>query len=342
MSAPRRIGKTSFLKNICKQEEAGYLVRYLIIESADNANDFFKHLYRNLLEHFSKMGRIWESMADFLKDGIELKGVDLDYFEEFKRLINRIEPEEILVFIIDEFSEVTENIINAGGKDAARQFLHQNRELRHEETIKKKIRFVYSGSIGLGNLAESIDATKTINDLSDFPFPVLKEEEAISMIDQLTIHPDVKFNREVKKHLIESIHWLMPYYIQVILSEAETIMTESGNPTFVTREIIDRAISEALSKRTYFEHWYTRLNTAFREKDRDFALNVLNQAAGSERGVSKTSVFDLALKHDIKNERMHRILRTLEYDGYLSFNEDRIYHFNSTLLKKWWERNILV
>ncbi|KKK82274.1 hypothetical protein LCGC14_2805010 [marine sediment metagenome] len=178
VSAPRRIGKTSFLKNICSKENTDYLVKYFIIESADNSDDFFRQLYKKLLEYFSGMKRLREFVGDFLKskqitkigrDGIELHEVDLDYFEELKSLITQVALDKKLVFIVDEFSEVVENVINVRGKDQARKFLHMNRELRHEEELIDKIQFVYSGSIGLESLAESIDATKIINDLADFP-----------------------------------------------------------------------------------------------------------------------------------------------------------------------------
>ena len=267
---------------------------------------------------------------------------DLDYFEEFKRLLNKIELEEKLVFIIDEFSEVVENIINVMGKDAARKFLHQNRELRHAGTVIKKIQFIYCGSIGMGNLAESIDAAKIINDLTDFPIPPLSNEEAVSMIDQLTINPELNFSPEIKDYLIDKVHWLMPYYIQAILSEMETIIIESGGLPDITSDIIDSAIDEALAKRTYIEHWHVRLNKAFKDKNYDFANQVLNAAADSEAGVSRTRIFDMGVKLEIKEESSRRILRTLEDDGYISRNEDRNYSFNSPLLKTWWERNILV
>ena len=348
VSAPRRIGKTSFLKHVCKQENKGYFVKYFIIESADSSNDFFKQLYTELLEHLSSKQRIWESLSDFRKsrqiekigpDGIELKAIDLDYFEEFKCLIKKVEIEEKLVFIIDEFSEVVENIINVRGEDHARKFLHQNRELRHKEEIITRVCFIYSGSIGLGNLAESINATKIINDLTEFQIPPLMQEEAFSMIDQLSINPELAFANNVQQYLIDKINWLIPYYIQVILSELETLMIYSGK--LPDHETVDKAIDEALKKRTYFEHWLVRLTKVYKEKDYDFAIQVLNNAAETEYGVSKNQIFDIGVNLGIKNESFRRILRMLEYDGYFNRNEKQIYSFSSPILRTWWERNVL-
>ena len=350
VSAPRRIGKTSFLQNICNQEEEDYFVKYHITQSINSSNEFFKRLYKSLLEYLSTQQNIWEGLTELLKrnriekvgkDGIELKGTDLDYFEEFKRLIKKIELNKKLVFVIDEFSEATENIINDQGKIPAQLFLHQNRELRQDRSISQKIQFIYCGSIGLGNITERIRAIKSINDLTDFPIPPLSTEEAFSMIEQLTVNPTLIFDQEVKHYLVNRIHWLMPYYIQIILDEVETILLQSDKQLEVTEEIVDRAIDEALKKRNYFEHWHTRLRTAFKGKDYTFAKEVLNAASKSETGVTKTQIFDLAVKHELA-EDYNIILRTLEYDGYISLNEEKIFILNSPLLKIWWERNIAI
>ncbi len=350
VSAPRRIGKTSFLQHICNQEVDDYLVKYHITQSVNSSDEFFKRLYKSLLEHLSTQQNIWEGLTELLKrnkiekigkDGIELKGTDLDYFEEFRRLIKKIELNKKLVFVIDEFSEATENIINDQGKTPAQLFLHRNRELRQDRSISQKIQFIYCGSIGLGNISERISAIKSINDLTDFKIPPLSTEEAFSMIEQLIVNSELIFNQEVKQYLVNRIHWLMPYYIQIILDEVETILLQSEKQLEITEEIVDRAIDEALNKRNYFEHWHTRLRTAFKGKDYTFAKEVLNAASKSETGVTKTQIFDLSVKHEL-SEDYNIILRTLEYDGYISLNEKKIFVFNSPLLKIWWERNIAI
>ena len=350
ISAPRRIGKTSFLLNICNQEKQGHLVKYHITESINGSNEFFKRLYKSLLEELSKRQNIWQGLTETLKrnniekigiNSIELKRADLDYFEEFKRLIYKLQIDERLVFIVDEFSETTENIIRDHGANAGQSFLHQNRELRQDKSISRKIQFIYSGSIGLGNIAERIGAVKSINDLTDFPIPPLSKEETLAMIKQLTIAPDLVFDERVKQHLINRIHWLIPYYLQIILDEVETILLQSGNSLVVSAEMIDHAIDQALRIRNYFEHWHARLRTTLKGKNYTFAKEVLNVTSQAEVGISKTEIFDLAAKHDMGDD-YNLILRTLEYDGYINPNGQKLFLFNSPLLKIWWERNIAI
>jgi len=350
LSAPRRVGKTSFLKNLKNDQWSGYFIKYHNTESINSSNEFFKRLYKSLLEELSTHQSIWKNIGDTLKrnriekiggDGIELKGVNLDYYEELKQLLKKVNYGDKLVFIIDEFSETVENIINDHGESLGKNFLHQNRELRQDKDLSKKMQFIYCGSIGLGNIAERIGATKTINDLTDFPIPAFSEEEALAMISEVTVLPELIFEKKTQKYLLDRMSWLMPYYIQIILDEVETILLQNGSKREVAEEIIDQAINLALDKRNYFEHWHNRLRTAFKGEEYTFTKEVLNVISKSESGASKIEIFDLTAKYELGEEH-GIILRTLEYDGYINLNAENNFTFNSPLLKIWWERNIAI
>lgn len=348
VSAPRRIGKTSFLKNIVAVGSDGYIVKYHITESINHSNEFFKRLYKSLLEELTTKQNAWESIQGILKknsvkkvgtSGVELGKADLDYFEEFKRLIEKIELSDKLLFIIDEYSETLENIIKDHGEADGRTFLQKNRELRQDNHINRKILFVYSGSIGLGNIAERIDASKIINDIRSFPIPQLTADEANGLISKIIINDQLIFADSAKLYLHGRIKWLIPYYIQIVLDEIENILVQETKME-VTNEIINLAIDQALDVRNYFEHWHTRLRGALKGSQYTFAKSTLNAISKSENGLSKSKVFDLASKNDLI-EDYPIIMRTLEYDGYIHL-ESSHYIFNSPLLRIWWERNIAI
>ncbi|MFY0598491.1 MAG: hypothetical protein JXR03_02390 [Cyclobacteriaceae bacterium] len=349
VSAPRRIGKTSFLKNVVHQGKKGFIVKYHITESINSSNEFFKRLYKSLLEELSTHKGLWKGLQSTLKQnsitklgtgGIEFGKSDLDYFEEFKLLIIKIDLSEKLIFIVDEFSETLENIITDHGEQAGKQFLHQNRELRQESEINKKIQFVYSGSIGLGNIAERINSVKNINDVRNFTVPPLTKEEGMNLIKMLTTDEELDFAKEVKNYLLERIFWLIPYYLQIVLDEIENVLQQNGTLK-VINENVDQAIDKALEVRIYFEHWLTRLRTAIKGDHFSFAKETLNAISKSDKGLSVNEVFDLASKYGLQ-EDYGTIVRTLEYDGYIHANENKRYIFNSPLLRIWWERNIAI
>lgn len=47
--APRRVGKTSFMMNLLNKKEGDYKCLYLITESINNSNEFFKKVYKVLI-----------------------------------------------------------------------------------------------------------------------------------------------------------------------------------------------------------------------------------------------------------------------------------------------------
>lgn len=347
VSAPRRIGKTSFLKNVVNKGQKGYIIKYHITESINDSNEFFKRLYKSLLHEISKKDQWWENAQEFIKknqikkiglDGFEIGKEDLNYFDEFKRIFNRLESDQKFLFIVDEFSETLENIIQDQGEEAGKLFLHQNRELRQEPDLNRKVQFVYCGSIGLENIAERIGVIKNINDLRNFPIPPFSGNEALNLIESVKTHEQIEFSIDTQRYLFGEIRWLIPFYIQIILDEIENILLINTSQK-VTAEIVDQAITNAIEVRMYFEHWFTRLRTTFKGDDYSFALALLNAISTSNDQFTTAKVFDLAVKYNLE-EQYKSVTRILKYDGYIHTDEQNHLSFNSPLLKIWWKRNI--
>src|SRR5665647_2621 len=51
LTAPRRVGKTSILKHMVRQPRKGYRVKYIIVQSVDQENEFYKLLFNLSLIH---------------------------------------------------------------------------------------------------------------------------------------------------------------------------------------------------------------------------------------------------------------------------------------------------
>jgi len=349
LSAPRRVGKTSFLKHAEKHPPAGYRLKYHITESINDTNEYFKRLYKSLLEEVSKKSRLWEQIGDQLKrtkvkklsaSGIELGAADVDYYDEFTRLAKELDFEEVLVFVVDEFSQTLDNIVLDHGEKAGARFLQLNRELRQMGDVSAKLRFIYCGSIGLGNIAHRINSSKHINDLTNFPIPPLSVQEGHQFIQSLIVDPALDFPTQTRTYLLDQLAWLIPFYIQIVLDELDTLFLQQGAASKVDSTHIDDAIQAALRNRTYFEHWHQRLRTAFSGNDFTFAKELLNKCSSAKSGFSTTKVFDLAEGKSLR-DRYKSIVNTLEYDGYIELTGKK-YVFNSPLLRMWWAQNIAI
>ena len=347
--APRRVGKTSFMMHLLNKNEAGYKCIYLITESINNHNEFFKKIYKVLITQLNR-GKKFKNFFDILFARLEIKSIsvteiefgktDIDYFNEILFLCKELKdfPEKI-VLLIDEYSQTVENIITDVGKDAARNFLHQCRELRQNPEIKSRISFVYTGSIGLENLVLSIDEPRAISDLGNFIIPTLSDEEAISLIDQIIDGDEYKFSEKKKQYLLQKLKWLLPYFIQVIMGEIETISIETGRNE-ITEDVIDKAFKSALHNRSYFEHWLVRLRSIFKGNDFSCAKEILNTVAKKD-AIDNYELQDMITRYKVDDAAV--IINTLTHDGYL-IKDEKLgkYRFNSPLLQSWWLSNIVI
>jgi len=272
IAAPRRVGKSSFMLHLLNNEVEGYLCTYVITESINESNEFFKKIYKTLIGLLNKGGKFKQFFDDLFKR-LEIKKISLteiefgkneiDYYEEILLLCKEVKlNEDKIILMIDEFSQTLENIITDQSREAARNFLHQCRELRNNLDVKSKVSFVYTGSIGLENLVLSIDEPRSITDLGHFNIPPLSKEEANNLIIQIIDGDPIQFNEAETAYFLGKLNWLLPYFIQVMMSEMEGICKEKGQDS-ISIEIIDLAFIKALENRSYFEHWLVRLQHIF-------------------------------------------------------------------------------
>ena len=244
-----------------------------------------------------------------------------------------------IVLMVDEFSQTLENIITDQGRDVAKNFLHQCRELRQNLDVKSKASFVYTGSIGLENLVLSIDEPRSISDVGHFKIPPLSKEEAKKLISQIIDGDQIKIEEKERDYFLNKLNWLLPYFIQVMMSEMDSICKEK-DALIITSAIIDEAFRKALDNRSYFEHWLVRLRTIFKGSDFSCAKEVLKVAA-TNNGVDYFQLQDIITKYNL--EDAVPLVNILQHDGYLVRDEERkTYRFNSPLLQAWWLKNIVI
>ena len=349
IAAPRRVGKSSFMLNLLKNDNEGYFCTYIITESINEPNEFFKKVYKTLLGLLNRSGKFKQFFEDVFKrldikrislTEIEFGRNEIDYYEEILLLCKEVNENDVrIVLLVDEFSQTVENIITDQSRETAKNFLHQCRELRQNLDVKSKISFVYTGSIGLENLVLSIDEPRSISDLGHFNIPPLSKEEAKRLITQIIDGDAIQFEDAVRDYFLETLNWLLPFFIQVMMSEMDSICREKGIQK-ISKEIVDDAFIKALDNRSYFEHWLVRLRSIFKGSDFSCAKEVLKIAA-INNGVDFYELQNAIAKFNI--EAAAPLINILQHDGYLVKDEEnKKYRFNSPLLQAWWLKNIVI
>jgi len=360
ISAPRRIGKSSLLKdiqtNFCpgihSNTDQQPIIKYMIIQSVDSGGLFFKKLYMELIQDTT----IFEGANGYFKNashavrsafskirGISLEGIKLDaensinYYQECFELITHLKDKKIIL-IIDEFPDAVNNI-NKKDRDLAIQFLQQHRDLR-QQSSQINVQFIYTGSTGLRNVVTKIGKLDLINDIKEIALPPLSHNEAKCFIQCLELGyqlEDKGFELSPQQidYILEKITWYLPYYLQAIVYTLFEHFEDGKLTTILAIDEVLLSMTKAKSPYSpYFENWLHRLKKAFDKEEYELAIKILNHIA-QRHSIDKPTLKELSKPYTKGIYKF--IMQTLEYDGYI--NEH--YQFNSVLLKKWWLENVV-
>jgi uncharacterized protein len=345
LSAPRRSGKTSIMRSLEDTPREGYVFLYLNVEDCADSEDYFRILAEELEKSaaqgkWAKLGEkaqgVFKNFLDRVKKvkisiiEVETGGSSkkpLSYAEAFEELLRDLDTEEQkIVVMVDEFPVAIENIAKKHGNEAAVTFLHANRGMR--QRAGKGIRFIYTGSIGLPNVARKLDPSPTINDLNIVEIPPLTEAEGLDMSKKILAEYGVGAAEEVVEYLLERLDWLMPFSVQLMLQILIDEAENTGQP--VSKAMVETALDKAASHRNniYWANYFDRLKEAFSEAEYWTAKAILSEIARLESVPA----------HDFKQSNAAEVLEVLEYDGYIHETSGQ-YQFNSVILRKWWQKN---
>ena len=360
LSAPRRVGKTSiihYIKDNPSTTEEYYCV-YVDTEDVSDSQTFFKVLLKAIfdVENKSRYQKSLEKAGKKIKgflssiDNIDISGfisVDfnektnesIDYFEQFKDFLEKVDLDSRkILLMVDEFPVTIEHIKDEQGEQAAKNFLKQNRAIRQNDKYNQKIKFIYTGSIGLLSVVKKLDATADINDILSYKLRPLSLTEAIELAQKLLSTYRIQAKREVLEYLLlQKIEWLIPFHIQLSIKEIRDLYRLEAKE--VNEAFIDQAFKELiLNGDIYLDHYRGRLSKVFNRNELTLVHEILKQLTKAQ-SVEEAELYDLAVKHNLENS-FKNILNILEYDGYLVEVEVQKWRFYSPILKQWWSKNV--
>ncbi|MBU0969565.1 MAG: hypothetical protein KKC20_02905 [Proteobacteria bacterium] len=218
-----------------------------------------------------------------------------------------------------------------------------NRELR-QGNFNTGFQFIYTGSIGLGNVVNKLGRTDLINDIVNVSLPPLTRAEARKLIQRLvsglkTKGCDLDLDEKTIHYILDKDSWRIPYYIQIIVEELQDHCQETcvRIDEGILDEVINKIITDRYKYQDYFENWKTRLKQAFEGDEYRCAVQVLNHIS-THGQINYNDLYNLSVAHKIRD--LKDITNVLEYDGYISRNKEKIYRFNSIILKEWWYVNV--
>lgn len=339
-TAPRRVGKTSIMKDIEANTPKDYWCIYKDVEGATNKDQFYLRIFEMLIERLSSLKKANTLFQKWIKkygiekigkDGLKIGRYPSDHYSEVVNLLEEVAKQDIaIILLIDEFVEVILNLKNAGKVEDAISLLHELREIRHNPELKKII-FVYAGSIGLHSVVKEIGRPKLINDIELLPVGQLSVPESKQLIQQLTIGATIQYTVELEDYLISKIEHLLPYFIQLMIQEVDLIAFKKEQEIIDTI-IIDEAFNNVVRNTANFDDWIKRLRD-YLGGNFSFVNQILINCAHKGK-INIQEIYDLAV-YAGKTDVYKDLLDELERDGYLI--EDRgNYRFISPFIKSYW------
>ena len=336
--APRRVGKTSIMKDLAENCPEGFACIYQDIEGVKSGNEFYRRLFELIL-HCVQRSKIREAktfIADFFKkhsieiskSGIKMDTREMDYEKEIKDLIPELKKAEVhTVIFLDEFAEVIHKL----PPEDAVNILHTLRELRHDNDFRH-FTLVYAGSIGLEFVIKNIDRPKLINDLHRIKLNALTDGEATQLLQQLTKGASIRLPGVVLTYLKQKVDYLLPYYLQLMLEEIDGVAYENED-TSVNESTVDAAFQRVLANRKNFEDWLERLKD-YQAAHFPFINDILMHAAHNG-SITIQEIYNKAEKFGRTDDYMDFVDELL-HDGYLQESEEHLYRFISPFLRQFW------
>ena len=344
ISAPRRSGKTAIMRYLEDNPRAGYVFLYISVEDIDDTEKYFELLSEELLESSAvsqlikaseKAQSLFAHFAEHIKK-VKVWNVELEtqqrekpkYSRVFEDLMRRMDTDEFrIVLLIDEFPVALERIAKEQGDEAGVEFLHINRSIR--QRAQRGLQFIYTGSIGLPNIAGKLKATATINDLNIIEVPPLSREEGKQFTRQLLKTYGVRHSPKTIDYMLDQLRWLMPFFIQLIV---QMLIDEYElEPRVISKADVDQVIEKASNHRNniYFESYYSRLDKSQTHTESTLAKIILSEIAIKDH---------IPLDHYGDQREAQSVLEVLEFDGYIN-SQGGSYRFNSPILQLWWRKH---
>ncbi len=360
--APRRVGKTSLMREVANQLQDDFYSVFVDVEDCRDPADAIVAISKETRGEAGLWARTREAFRDMfaaITDNVEsmtLAQLSAKFNDATlgrwrhrgsQLLAALAEADKPVVLFIDELPILVNRILSRGtgrvsdeGREQADVFLSwlRSEAQRHQA----RLRFVVSGSIGFGPVLGRAKLSATMNYFVPFHLDAWDDATAQSCLRALANHRSLSFVEGAERDVTELLGLCIPHHVQAIFdllySEARRDQRSTIDP-FDVRQTYQQ---QMLSSRGHVElkHYEERLAMVLDEDLFPLALDILTGAAVSSEGLTSKDANVLwrdvrGAPHDAADD-LRTIFEILEHDGYLETNGQR-WSFRSNLLKDWWE-----
>lgn len=349
LSAPRRVGKSSFAKRILSiAKEANWNTLELDLEEIKSEEGFVK-LFVDKLENENwwkkaltiagnKFDQILQSIKPSLEFGeakasFEWKAQKADIYEKLKSLLDH--KAETLI-MVDEVTVLLNSFIKTDAENGVADvefFLNWLRSFR--QITGTKIRWIFCSSIGIDNFTNLYNLSYTLNDVDSIPIGEYTPEQAKEFINKLALSDNIEFSDEQIDYILEKLGWNLPYFIQIYFSKINQLIKIYDKN--IDNEAFDQAYTNLINEKE-LNTWDERLRE-YNELEQ-YARLLLKNLSKVKEGESRNNLQNMLYPKINDEEKTENVLNKLLYmlknDGYIMDNIEARYTFRSPLLRDFW------
>ena len=358
MLAPRRIGKTVLLNHLRDMAaDRGFRAVILDVEGYREEKDFFRQCCAAIQEELSTGAKVMTALGDRLsrvfKGRTEGVGdwrqwlLQTDWREFADHLLAHLDDhasEPPWLILVDELPVFLQALQHRDGDRAIGDFLYWLRNMRQKY---RRVRWLYTGSIGLDSIARRHGVEGALNDLEPFPLSPFDRPTALDFLADIARRRDCELDQAAGEIILQRLGWLSPYYLEKI---AEDACTQAGPGGRLDAARAGAAMDNMLElgKRTYWSTWREHLDRNFPEPERSRLYAVLNAVTRDAAGATGDTLLGALNRgggETVGQVELRSLLDTLLADGYLEVNLDgeaRRYRFRMNLLREWWLRYVVL
>ncbi|MCP5054132.1 MAG: ATP-binding protein [bacterium] len=361
ITAPRRIGKTSLIRQTGNAIEDQYHCLQLDLQKSHSPADVITELsvatrhHRNL---WNKTKDVFKNFIDSAKTNIDSLGINelsikfrdgllSNWQAKGDDIITAIaESEKPAVIFMDEFPLVVNRLLKGSDYTITAERLKETDAFLswiRAITIKYKgnIRLVITGSIGLEPVLRQARLSHTINTFTSMELFPWEEATALGCLQALASNYGIHFGEGAKEKMAQLIGSCIPHHVQMFFNYIYADCKKRDDMN-CTPEDAERVYSaRMLSTRGHAElsTYEERLKSVLSGENLPMALELLTEAAvaGALTPEAATVISsDYSFDKMDPRDALREIIGILEHDGYLE-NRKQGYVFVSKLVRDWWK-----
>jgi hypothetical protein len=360
--APRRIGKTSLMREAARRLEGRYVCLQVDLQKAHSPADAVVELSIATKPYLSLWGKttaLFGQVISRVAAGIESLKLDEltvtlrsgitggDWQVKGDRLFEVLaESEKPVIVFLDEVPILVNRLLQGSdykvtnesrqATDAFMSWLREN-TIRHQG----KVRIVVTGSIGLEPILRFAGLNATLNTFTPFPLGVWTPEVAVHLLFELGKEYSLAVDPDSATRMVERLGYCIPHHVQVYFDNLYRTCKLKGIEQ-VSIALVDQVYeNQMLSIQGHAElsHLEERLKMVLGPELHPFALELLTEVATVGVLTAETAdIIGSSYSFEGRSTRdvLREILGILEHDGYIQPDDRGDFRAVSRLVNDWW------